>query len=46
MVDATGLSKSAVQGAIRTLTRRRLVRATRLSATAVPEYLVLRPWRR
>jgi hypothetical protein len=46
MVDATGLSKSAVQGAIRTLTRRRLVRATREGPTAVPQYTVLRPWRR
>jgi IclR helix-turn-helix domain len=46
MVDATGLSKSAVQGAVRTLVRRRLVRATRETATAVPEYAVLRPWRR
>lgn len=46
MVDATGLSKSAVQGAIRTLTRRRLVRGTREHSTAVPEYSVLRPWRR
>jgi len=35
-----------VQGAIRTLTRRRLIRATRAAVTAVPEYTVLRPWRR
>jgi hypothetical protein len=46
MVDATGLSKSAVQAAIRALTRRRLLRATRRTATAVPAYTVLRPWRR
>lgn len=46
IVDGTGLSKSAVQGAIRILTRRRLVRATRETATAVPAYTVLRPWRR
>ena len=46
MADATGLSKSAVQGAIRTLARRRLVRTTRAAATSVPEYTVLRPWRR
>jgi hypothetical protein len=46
MADATGLSKSAVQGAIRTLARRRLVRATRTATTSVPEYTVLRPWRR
>lgn len=42
----TGLSKSAVQAAIRTLVRRRLVRATRHSMTAVPEYMVLQPWRK
>jgi DNA-binding MarR family transcriptional regulator len=46
MADASGLSKSAVQAAVRTLTRRRLIRVTRDSATAVPEYAVLRPWRR
>jgi hypothetical protein len=46
MVDATGLSKSAVQAAVRTLTRRRLIRSTREKATAVPAYTVLRPWRK
>jgi hypothetical protein len=46
MADASGLSKSAVQAAIRTLTRRRLIRAVRDSTTAVPAYSVLRPWRR
>lgn len=46
MATMTGLSKSAVQAAIRALSRRRLIRSTRQSATAVPEYAVLRPWRR
>ena len=46
MVSATGLSKSAVQGAVRTLVRRRLVRTTREGVTAVPAYTVLRPWRK
>src|SRR4051812_17951441 len=46
MADATGLSKSAVQAAVRTLLRRRLIRAARSSPTAVPAYTVLRPWRR
>ena len=46
MADASGLSKSAVQAAMRTLLRRKLVRATRTSPTAVPAYAVLRPWRR
>ena len=46
MAEATGLSKSAVQASIRTLMRRRLIRAIRESSTAVPQYVVLRPWRR
>ena len=46
MADATGLSKSAVQGAIRILIRRRLLRAAREGITTVPAYTVLRPWRR
>lgn len=45
MVDATGLSKSATQAAIRTLARRKLIRSKRESPTGVPEYRVLRPWR-
>jgi len=44
MADATGLSKSAVQMAIRTLRRRRLVQCWRASQTSVPEYVVQRPW--
>lgn len=44
MADGTGLSKSAVQMAIRTLRRRRLVQCWRASQTAVPEYAVQRPW--
>jgi DNA-binding MarR family transcriptional regulator len=46
LADATGLSKSAVQSAVRSLTRRGLIRSTRESITAVPVYTVLRPWRR
>jgi DNA-binding GntR family transcriptional regulator len=44
IANATGLSKSAVQIAMRRLLRRRLVRMHRDSATAVPEYRVARPW--
>jgi hypothetical protein len=44
MANETGLSKSAVQVAIRSLLRRRLLRSRRASPTAVPEYFVLRPW--
>jgi hypothetical protein len=41
-----GVSKSAVQAAVRLLTRRNLLRAQHASATAVPEYFPLRPWTR
>ena len=46
LAEETGLSKSSVQAAIRNLVRRRLVAAERASATAVPAYTVLKPWRR
>jgi hypothetical protein len=46
IADATGLSKSAVQKGVRCLVKRRLLRAHKDSATATPEYRVLRPWRR
>jgi hypothetical protein len=44
LADETGLSKSAVQAAVRHLVRRRLLRSSRESITATPEYFVLRPW--
>jgi DNA-binding transcriptional ArsR family regulator len=44
MAEDTGLSKSAVQAALRLLKRRKLVKAERDSPTAVPVYEVLRPW--
>jgi hypothetical protein len=46
LAEASGLSKRAVQGALATLARRRLVAAARAGVTAVPEYRVLRPWAR
>ena len=46
MAESTGLSKTAVQKAIRRLLTRRLLRVHRDSVTATPEYRVLRPWRR
>lgn len=42
----TGLSKSSVQSAVRRLERRGLLGVRRTSATAVPVYTVLAPWRR
>ena len=46
IANDTGLSKSAVQAAIRNLARRKLLRTERESITAVPLHYVLRPWRR
>lgn len=44
IADETGLSKSAVQTAIRHLTRRRLMRSDRETPTSTPVHFVLRPW--
>ena len=41
---ATGLSKRAVQDALRSLSRRRLLSIQRESITAIPVYAVRRPW--
>ena len=46
IADRTGLSKSAVQAAVRHLARRRLVEAARDGPTCAPVYQVLEPWRR
>ena len=46
IADDTGLSKSAVQAAVRHLGKRKLLRSERASITATPEHFVLRPWRR
>jgi DNA-binding MarR family transcriptional regulator len=40
----TGLSKSAVQYALRTLRRRRLVTSRQASATSVPTHVLHTPW--
>lgn len=44
MSDATGLSKSAVQVAIRHLLKRRLIMQSRENATATPTYKIVRHW--
>ena len=46
LAEASGLSKRAVQDALTTLARRRLVAIDRAGPTAVPSYRVLRPWDR
>ncbi len=44
IAEETGLSKSAVQQALRILHRRGLVRSKRAHETATPEHSVARPW--
>jgi hypothetical protein len=44
MADGTGLSKSAVQAAVRLLRRRKLIQVSLRNATATPVYRVERPW--
>jgi hypothetical protein len=46
LASETGLSKSAVQGAIRLLKDRALIRVTKASATATPQYELIRHWLR
>lgn len=46
IADETGLSKSAVQQALRILHRRGLVKSTRRHATDTPEHEVRRTWAR
>jgi Helix-turn-helix domain len=43
---ATGLSKSSIQSAIRRLSRRRLVTASKSGPTLAPIYLVNETWKR
>ena len=46
LADATGLSKSAVQTALKLLRRRELIVSERAHATATPRHRVLRHWRK
>lgn len=46
LTEGTGLSKSAVQGGLRQLRRRGLLKVRRETVTAVPEYSLQRPWYR
>jgi DNA-binding MarR family transcriptional regulator len=46
IAEATGLSKSAVQSAVRNLARRKLIQSSKSTVTSTPEYSVDRPWRR
>jgi len=46
LATETGLSKSSIQNAVRTLTRRRLLAVERPGSTEPPIYVVLENWRR
>src|SRR5437016_5039769 len=46
IAEETGLSKSAVQAALRILHRRGFVKSTQRYETDTPEHQVLRPWMR
>ncbi len=46
LASRTGLSKSAVQAAVRHLKRRQLISAEASGPTAAPVYQVHEPWRR
>jgi hypothetical protein len=45
IADSVGVSKSAAQAGVRWLLRRKLIEVKKSSATAVPAYRVLLPWR-
>ena len=46
LAAGTGLSKRAVQEALRWLSKRKLISLSRESITAIPVYTVKRPWAR
>jgi hypothetical protein len=46
LAEGTGLSKSAAQGAVKLLKRRKLLSASLKNPTATPVYRVERPWAR
>ena len=46
LATGTGLSKRAVQEALRWLSKRRLISLQREGITAIPVYTVRRPWAR
>jgi hypothetical protein len=46
LANQTGLSKSAVQAAVRLLRNRSLIKVTRASPSAVPQYELIRHWLR
>ncbi len=45
LAESVGLSKSSAQAAVRWLVRRKLLTASKETATAIPTYTVRSPWR-
>jgi len=45
LAESTGVAKSSAQSAVAWLVRRKLLTASKDSATATPVYAVQRPWR-
>src|SRR5579864_5873708 len=45
LAESVGVSKSSVQAAVGWLVRRKLLAASKQSATATPRYTVLTPWK-
>ena len=46
IAEGTGISKRAVQNALRALVRRRLVTASHATPTSAPTFVIHRPWTR
>jgi DNA-binding MarR family transcriptional regulator len=44
IAEGTGMSKRAVQNALRALARRRLISASHATPTSAPTFVVHRPW--
>jgi DNA-binding transcriptional ArsR family regulator len=45
LAENIGVSKSSVQAAVSWLRRRKLLTASKVNATAVPQYTTLSPWK-
>jgi hypothetical protein len=46
LAENAGISKSSAQAGVSWLKRRKLLSASKKTATSIPEYTVLTPWRR
>ena len=46
LAECIGVSKSSVQAAVDWLVRRKLLAASKKTATSIPRYTVLSPWKR